>query len=459
MSGDHVLIALPSYSVGESLLSHYIDRIPALEHRYLLAMFVLDRIESCHMVFVSSADPGAEVVDYYFSLLRPERRAGVRERLRIVTVPDATARPVAAKLLDRPDIVDALRSSFDGRPAFIEPWNVTECEVEVARRLGAPINGTVPELWPLGYKSAGRKLFAETGTPTPFGVEDVRTVDGAMAAIAAIRAARPGAPGVVIKHDNSGAGDGNVVIRLPEHDDAWSDDSLRRRLEGLPPWYLGDLRDGGGVVEELIVGEQFTSPSVQVDIRPSGAVSVLATHDQVLGGADAQVYVGCRFPADPDYAAEIARHGRVVGERLTELGAMGRASIDFAAARDADGWNVAALEINLRKGGTTHPYATLRNLVPGRYEPNLGLWLALDGTTRAYRATDNVVGEDRIGMPPADVIAAVDRAGLSFDHETGTGVVLHMLSCLAVDGRFGMTAIGTSRADAEDLYAAAEAAV
>ena len=62
-------------------------------------------------------------------------------------------------------------------------------------------------------------------------------------------------------------------------------------------------------------------------------------------------------------------------------------------------------------------------------------------------------------MPPADVIAAVDRAGLSFDHETGTGVVLHMLSCLAVDGRFGMTAIGTSRADAEDLYAAAEAAV
>ncbi len=43
---------------------------------------------------------------------------------------------------------------------------------------------------------------------------------------------------------------------------------------------------------------------------------------------------------------------------------MGRASIDFAAARDADGWNVAALEINLRKGGTTPPIATLRNFNP-----------------------------------------------------------------------------------------------
>jgi PGM1 C-terminal domain len=34
---DHVLVALPSYSVGESLLSHYADRIPALEHRYLVS--------------------------------------------------------------------------------------------------------------------------------------------------------------------------------------------------------------------------------------------------------------------------------------------------------------------------------------------------------------------------------------------------------------------------------------
>lgn len=44
-------------------------------------------------------------------------------------------------------------------------------------------------------------------------------------------------------------------------------------------------------------------------------------------------------------------------------------SIDFAAAQDATGrWSDYALEINLRKGGTTHPYAALRNLVSGRYD-------------------------------------------------------------------------------------------
>ena len=31
---EHVVLALASYSVGESLLSHYVERIPAMEHRY-----------------------------------------------------------------------------------------------------------------------------------------------------------------------------------------------------------------------------------------------------------------------------------------------------------------------------------------------------------------------------------------------------------------------------------------
>ena len=30
---NHTVIALPSFSVGENLLSHYVDRIPTLEHR------------------------------------------------------------------------------------------------------------------------------------------------------------------------------------------------------------------------------------------------------------------------------------------------------------------------------------------------------------------------------------------------------------------------------------------
>ncbi|MEY2589141.1 MAG: hypothetical protein QOJ67_1125, partial [Acidimicrobiaceae bacterium] len=54
---EHVLIALPSFSVGGSLLDHYAARIPALEHRYLNAHLLLHRIESCELVFVSCEAP------------------------------------------------------------------------------------------------------------------------------------------------------------------------------------------------------------------------------------------------------------------------------------------------------------------------------------------------------------------------------------------------------------------
>jgi hypothetical protein len=442
---DHVIIPLPSFSVGESLLSHYGDRIFALEHRYLIAMLVLNRIV-CDVVLVVSHAPEPEVVDYYFSLIPEERRDEARSRLHVLEVPDPSHRSVAEKLLDRPDLIEHVRELIGGRPAFIEPWNVTEHEVDVAKALDVPINGSAPWLWPLGFKSAGRRLFKEAGVPVAPGSEDVRTIDDVLAAIKALRAARPYVSRVVIKHDDSGAGDGNQVIDLRTPGD------LRARLEALPDWFLEDLA-AGGVVEEMVSGTRFTTPSVQIDLLPDHRVVVLATHEQVMGGTDGQVYMGCRFPADPAYTAELARHARAAGEHLAAHGVIGRASIDFAAARDVRGkWHLYALEVNLRKGGTTHPYAALRNVAPGRYDEDAGQWVTADGTTRAYWATDNLVDPSWQGMSPRRVIDAVARAGLQLDPGSGTGVVLHMLSGLAIDGRLGLTAIGRTPAEAAELY-------
>jgi hypothetical protein len=460
MGVDHVLVVLPSYSVGESLLSHYASRIPALEHRYLVSHLLLHRIPGCELVFLTCQAPGQEVLDYYASLVPADRRASARRRFRLLVVPDDTPRAIAAKLLDRPDLLQALRTSFGDRPVFIGPWNVTDREVQVAVALQAPIDGTAPHLWPLGYKSAGRRLFAEAGVPVPVGREEVRTVEEVVAAIAAVRAARPGAPGVVVKHDNSCAGDGNLVIDLRQvAGRPAAAEQLRTRVAALPEWYLRDL-GAGGVVEELIAGDRFASPSVQLDISPYGEVAVLSTHEQLLGGEADQVYVGCRFPADPAYAGELAGHGRAIGERLAHRGVIGRLSVDFAAAGDGAGrWQLFALEVNLRKGGTTHPFIVLRHLVPGRYDAQAGRWVAADGSARWYWSTDNLVDPAWLGLPPATVIKAVADAGLQFDYRTGTGVVLHMLSCLALDGRFGLTAIGRTPEQAAAFYHATSSAV
>jgi hypothetical protein len=120
---------------------------------------------------------------------------------------------------------------------------------------------------------------------------------------------------------------------------------------------------------------------------------------------------------------------------------------------------VYALQINLRNGGTTHPYTVLCNLVPGSYNAEAGEWVSADGWSRSYCATDNMVDPAWVGLPPATVIAAVAAAGLQFDHAAGTGVVLHMLSCLAIDGRFGLTAIGRNPRHARQLFEATREAV
>ena len=175
---EHVRVVLPSYNLGASALRHYAHRLPALEHRFLVEILQLARVEACTLVFVFCQAPDAEVIDYYLSLLPPETSARVRPRICTVVVPDDSGRPIAAKLLDRPDLLDHIRDCIGGRPAFIEPWNVTGDEVAVAVRLQAPVNGTAPELWPLGFKSSGRRLFAAAGIPTPSGSEGVRTARG-----------------------------------------------------------------------------------------------------------------------------------------------------------------------------------------------------------------------------------------------------------------------------------------
>ncbi len=442
----HVVVSLPSLSIASSLLAHYGARLPVLEHRYLLGLTLLPHIRDCELVFVCSVAPSADVVEDYLDLLPARERADCRRRFRVLAVADPSPRGLAAKLLDRPDLVERLRQWVGDRPAFLDPWTVTGDEVRLADALGLPVNGTAPHLEVLARKSAGRRLLRDAGVPVPVGVEDVRSPQAVLAAVADLRGSLPGCHGVVVKTDDSGAGDGNRVLRWDVGD---------RPCDGVaafPDWYVADLAEGG-IVEELVEGARFASPSVQVEIAPDGPPRVLATHEQVLGGEGGQVYQGCTFPASDEYAARLGRYGLAAARRLAQHGAMGRLSVDFAASAAADGpWRIAALEVNLRKGGTTHPLDALRYLVPGRYDVAAARWVSGDGSSRFYEATDNLVDPAWRGREPRDVLDAVRVAGLRFDPATGCGVVLHMLLGLAVDGRIGLTAIGRSREHAAELF-------
>lgn len=453
---DHVVVALASYSLSERLMALFASRLAAVEHRSLMEALQLGRIPGAHVVLVTCADPTDVVLDYYARLARPDCPGAARDRLSCLVVPDPGPRSVAAKLLDRPDLIAELRVRIGGRPAVVEAWNVTADEVAVALALDVPVNGAHPALRTLGFKSSGRRILRRAGVPVPLGVEDVHDQAEVATAVAALRSSRPDLDRVVVKVDDSVSGEGSWMVAT--RDDAGRPLPLAQlrseALAGAPSWFPTELASGG-VVEEWVTGRHLSSPSVMADIRPGGEVRVLATHEQLLSGDNGQVFTGSRFPANDDYGADLARHVSAVARLLARAGAVGRVAIDFVAVPHTRGWSLHAVEINLRKGGTTYPFSALRHLVPGAYDTTAARWVASsDGGPRCYRSSDAVVSPRWTGMAPATAIEAVAAAGLAFRHDRGTGVVLHMMSALDFDGRIGVTAIGRSADEAEDIFAA-----
>ncbi|MET0641977.1 MAG: peptide ligase PGM1-related protein, partial [Jiangellaceae bacterium] len=119
-------------------------------------------------------------------------------------------------------------------------------------------------------------------------------------------------------------------------------------------------------------------------------------------------------------------------------------------------WTPYAIEINLRKGGTTHPFLTLQFLTDGRYEANTGLFRTPLGREKHLVATDHLESPALRGLSLDDLFDVVARHRLHFDQARQSGVVFHMMSCLTEHGRIGMTAVGDSPADAERTYRRAE---
>ena len=318
----------------------------------------------------------------------------------------------------------------------------------MAVRLGIPLYGADPELDWLGTKTGSRRVFADEGVPHARG-SDVASERDVLTALGELQSTT-----AVLKLDRGVSGLGNALVDVGR---AIADDTLTGALrledtEGAVGDYLHALADQGGIVEELIEGEDFQSPSAQLRISPSGQVDILSTHDQVLGGPHGQTYFGCRFPADPEYAPRIAAEALKVGRRLAREGVIGRAAVDFVAVRKDGGWELYALEINLRCGGTTHPFMAISTLTDGIYDPLAGEFRTRLGDLKHYVATDHLDAPGYQALTPDDLLDVVSERSLGWDAERESGVALHMVSALAVAGRIGLTAIGDTPSEAAALY-------
>ena len=454
------IVVVPSMSI-DAINSGAV--MQAYEERFLFLLLLL-RQPRARLIYVTSQTILPSIIDYYLGLLPGVIPSQARQRLFLISPLDGSVRALSDKLLDRPRLIERIRSLImDPDRAHLVPFNTTNREKELAMRLGIPMYGADPKFFPLGTKSGCRQIFMEENVAHPLGVENLGSKEELIEAIAQMRSKKPSIKQVLAKLNEGVSGEGNAVIDLgglPPAGDPKEKNMLEERLRAMQfelarvtyESYMNKLQERKGVVEERIIGDEFRSPSVQLRITPLGVVELLSTHDQLLGGPSGQSYLGCVFPADSGYAALITQEAAKVGKRLAKEGVIGRFALDFVVVRSNGKWEPYAIEINLRKGGTTHPFLTLQFLTDGAYNPDTGIFMAPNGQQKFFVASDHVESPSYRTLTPDDLFDIVVRHDLHFDQTRQTGVVFHMMSALGELGRTGLTAVGNSHEDAKATY-------
>ena len=163
--------------------------------------------------------------------------------------------------------------------------------------------GADPRLAELGSKTGCRRMFEEPGVPCPVGAEDLHSVDDIVAGIRDMRTCRPTLTEAIVKLNEGVSGAGNAVVDLhdlPAPGSSTESEEIRARVlameleaDDLDPRRLpGGVRRARRHRRGAITGTALTSPSVQMRALPDGR-ELLSTHDQLLGGASGQRYLGC----------------------------------------------------------------------------------------------------------------------------------------------------------------------
>jgi PGM1 C-terminal domain len=455
------VVVVPSLSLDAEELAK-ISGVHHYEER-LLCMLMFLRMPHTHMVFVTSQPIAEPIVDYYLHLLPGVPLGHARKRLTLLSCHDASDVPLTQKILERPRLMERIRAAIpDPGAVSLTCFNSTPLERTLAVRLDIPLYGNDPKLAHLGSKSGCREVFREAGVPAPDGFEHLRDEQDIVEAIVELKRRQPALRRAVIKLNEGFSGEGNATFRYdgaPEGDDLvrWIRNELPRRIRFEAPgetWehYRHKFGEMGGIVECFVEGAEVRSPSVQCRIDPLGRATIISTHDQVLGGPSGQIFLGSTFPADAEYSQEIQDAGRRVAQVLKERGVLERFAIDFVSVKREERWEHAAIEINVRKGGTTHPYLMLQFLTDGTYDPEDGTYYTPTGQPCYYYASDNLQSPAYKGLTPDDLVDIAVDHGLHFDAATQQGVVFHLIGPLSQYGKLGTVCIGDSRQSAEKFY-------
>lgn len=445
---EGTLVVVPSLSLPQDELRR-IKGVRNYEERLLFLLLTL-REPGIRVIYLSSDPIDEAIVEYYLGFL-PDS-ADARSRLHMLhTGGGHGLEPLTRAVLRRPDLMGALRDLI-GEDAWLVPFVVSEEEHRLSQTLSIPIYGPPLHLASFGSKTGARLAGQEAGVPMVRGFADLWSLPEVEHAARALAPAHR----LMVKLNDSYSGLGNALVEtvegvpLTESPTSFSADG--------ETWatFAEKISQRGAVIEEFIEERPLYFPSALARITPGGHWDVVATHDQVLGGPNHDVYQGCVFPARPEYRSAVSGSAAAISRVLAERGVIGLFGMDFFAVKTDGGYRALLCEINLRIGGTTHPFGAALLTTGGSYDTGTGTLVA-DGRSKYYAATDNCSSPCLLGKTPAEVVRTLERRGLGFDPARRTGNVLHLLGAVPRHGKVGFTSIADSAEEAMELHEATRA--
>jgi len=454
----YTTIVVPSVTLDGDELSRHAGAL--FFEETLLFFLIRLRNPRARIVYLTSQPIPPAVMEYYLQFLGGVPPSHAAARLTLLSAYDASPRPLTQKILERPRLLQRIRAAIrDPARAYLTVLRSTPLERRLAVLLDIPLNGADPGMESLCTKSGGRRMLREAGVDTPLGQEDLHTETDLIEALAALRRIRPALRGAVLKLDTSYWDEGHAVFRFPQANSREAlRESLRRIVLSVPTQsteaYLDRFGRTGGVVEEFLEGVECLTASGQVRINPLGQVVLTSSHDELRGGPAGLSTRGCVFPASDAYRAQVEEASLRVGRLLASKGLVSRLSVEFVVWRDDPRgvWHMAASELNLGVGGTTHPLLAVRFLTNGRLDLETGLFHSPSGRPKYYRATDHLQSEAYRAFCPEDLIEMLTLKQLHYSLRTESGALFYMLGGVSQLGRVGMVAIGNSREEAEVAY-------
>src|SRR6201981_377898 len=138
------IVLAPSMSI-DAITSGAV--MQAYEERFLFLLLLL-RQPRARLIYVTSQTILPSIIDYYLDLLPGVIPSHARQRLFLLSPMDGSVRPLSDKLLERPRLIERIRSLImDPARAHLVPFNTTSREKELALRLRLPLYSADPELF------------------------------------------------------------------------------------------------------------------------------------------------------------------------------------------------------------------------------------------------------------------------------------------------------------------------